>query len=389
MIQRTAKAPDRSFLLLGPRGTGKSTWLKQQIVPKLHIDLLNSTSYFELLHNPSSIRSQLQTLKPKDWVIIDEIQKIPALLDEVHWAYETLKIHFALSGSSARKLKKSGANLLAGRAIEQRMFPFIYPEIQKNWDLQTWVEWGSMPLIFQETKFRPNILTTYVQTYLRQELLEEGIVRKLEPFARFLQIAGIMNGQILNLENVARDSKVGRTTVNEYFQVLEDTLIGYRLPAYQGKIKVKEKTHPKFYFFDPGVARATASLAFDSVDNVWKGFAFETACLNEVRAYNYYHQKHRNLYYYAVQGGYEIDLIVEVKPQTLSQKAELILIEMKYSKKWDSKWSKPAIDFASQGKHKIKRMIGVYIGDKKLKNDHFEVLPIEDFLNDLHYGKIF
>ena len=218
-------------------------------------------------------------------MLIDEVQKVPELLDEVHHLYEERRLHFALSGSSARKLKRSGVNLLAGRAINRRMFPLTFPEYSSgNFSSDDLTEWGTLPLVLDQFEHRAETLSSYVDNYLRQELLEEGIVRNIEPFVRFLAVAGQMNGQTLNVENVARESKVGRTTVDKYFAVLVDTLIGFRLAAYQPSIRVNEVAHPKFYFFDAGVARAAAGLAFESLDKYYKGFLFETYLLNEVRA---------------------------------------------------------------------------------------------------------
>ena len=223
-FKRTLKRPGKSFLLLGPRGTGKSTWLRGHAF-KVYIDLLQTKERLKYLRDPSSLASTLAEVGPGEWVLIDEVQKVPELLDEVHSLYEEKKINFALSGSSARKLKRSGTNLLAGRAINRKMYPLIYPEYQgSKINLDDLIDWGTLPLVLDNWDYKEDTLLTYIDNYLRQELLEEGIVRSLEPFVRFLTIAGQLNGQILNVENIARESSVKRPTVDKYYQVLVDTI---------------------------------------------------------------------------------------------------------------------------------------------------------------------
>jgi predicted AAA+ superfamily ATPase len=222
--------------------------------------LLKSKNFLPLVQDPSSLANRVGHPKKGSRVFIDEVQKIPAL-------YEEKKFKFALSGSSARKLKRGGANLLAGRALQVFLFPLIYSEYQKIYNLDDAIDWGTLPLIVTDKENRKQTLETYVETYLRQELIEEGLIRKLDPFARFLQIAGLYSGQILNIENVARESHIGRTTIDKYFEILEDTLIGFRLPAFQEKAKTKEVQQPKFFFFDSGVSRACAGLLDDPTDS--------------------------------------------------------------------------------------------------------------------------
>ena len=208
-FQRTLERPGKSFLLLGPRGTGKSTWLRS-LNFKVIIDLLKTKDRLMYLQNPSLLASNLSEVGPGEWVLIDEVQKVPELLDEVHALYERKKINFALSGSSARNLKKSGTNLLAGRAINRKMYPLVYPEYRvAQTDFNDLIDWGTLPLVLDNWEYKEDTLLTYIDNYLRQELLEEGIVRSLEPFVRFLSVAGQLNGQILNVENIARESMVG------------------------------------------------------------------------------------------------------------------------------------------------------------------------------------
>ncbi|HWU42915.1 MAG TPA: AAA family ATPase [Bdellovibrio sp.] len=388
VINRLLELPDKSFLLFGPRGTGKSTLLKQKLKGAFEVNLLKASEFVPLSQNPSLLWEKLDHLKAGQWVVIDEVQKIPALLDEVHALYEEKKFHFALSGSSARKLKRGGANLLAGRALQNFLFPLVQKEYGRQWKLSEAVDWGTLPGVVTDPTNRVETLATYVETYLRQELMEEGLVRKLVPFSRFLKMAGLYNAQVLNVENIARESHVGRSTVDKYFEILEDTLIGFRLYPLQLGIQTKETTHPKFYFFDSGVARACAGLIFEEIDNVWRGFSFETQVLHEVRAYNHYQKKHREFFFYKVTGGVEIDLLIETRKKTLSKPRELLAIEIKFSQKWDRRWSQNLKAIRSSCPQ-IKKSIGVYIGKDILTQDGITIFPFHKFVELLYDGEFF
>lgn len=382
-IHRLLNLPKSSFMLLGPRGTGKSTLVRDQMDFDLQIDLLQSKNFLALSSNPSYLEDLTKNLKEKSWVFIDEIQKIPALLDEVHSLIESQKLNFALSGSSARKLRRQGANLLAGRAVSVQLFPLTFSEYKNVCSLKQAIEWGSLPQSISQPDLKKDYLASYVETYLREELIEEGILRKIDPFVRFLNICGMYNGQILNIENIARESFVGRSTVANYFEVLEETLIGYQLPSFQKKYNKKEVTHPKFYLFDNGVTRACSNLIYEDVDSVWLGFAFEALIVNEVRFYNKYLKKNKELFYYRYSGGYEIDLIIENKKKTLSNNAEYTAIEIKSSSKWDKRWNEPLMDFKEKSKGKVKKLIGVYTGKDILSQGDITILPAEVFLTQL------
>ena len=389
ILKRTFNAPDKSFFLFGPRGTGKSTWLRNHYSYDLYIDLLESGTFLNLTRNPSYLNQLVAPLKPGSKVVIDEIQKVAPLLDQIHLLYEEKKVHFALSGSSVRKLKRGASNLLAGRVLQNFLYPMTFAEYTGHYSPQEAIEWGTLPLVISEEKYRRETLNTYIETYLRQEIVEEGLIRKIEPFVRFLEVAGIMNAQVLNIENIARESGVSRSTVQTYFELLEDTLIGFKLLAFQANLKVKEVKRPKFYFFDPGVARACAGLINDPLDRTYKGYLLETLVLNEVRAFNCYHKKHRRLFYYHIANSYEIDLIIELKRSVLNSPAELICCEIKLAEKWNNRWCRPINDFAAHTKHKVTRKIGIYLGKDQLKIDDFEVYPLSIFLEMLHSNSIF
>ncbi len=388
-IERSLELPNKSFLLLGPRGTGKSTLLKMKVRPALEINLLKSSQYLPLQQNPSVLQEWTSHLKKGDWVVIDEVQKIPALLDEVHAIYEDKKLNFALTGSSARKLKRGNANLLAGRALQVYLFPLTWLELKDQFSLEAVLEWGSLPAVVTDPKNRKETLATYVETYLKQELVEEGIIRKLDPFVRFLGVAGKYNAQVLNVENIARESHLKRTTVDSYFEILEETLIASRLPALSLGLQTKEVRHPKFYYFDAGVARASAGLLFDATDSISKGYALETFILSELRAYNSYFKKERNIFYYKVVNGIEVDFVIETAKKTLSRSASYLAIEVKLGSQWDRRWSKALAGLVSNKQSKVKRGIGVYGGSRRFSQDGIDVFPVQDFLKDINAGKFF
>jgi predicted AAA+ superfamily ATPase len=262
-------------------------------------------------------------------------------------------------------------------------------ELGAEFDLRHAIAWGTLPLVVQDYAGARDVLSAYVHTYLREEIREEGLIRKVEPFVRFLEIAGIMNGQQLNAENVGRDAGVPRKTVVTYFAILEDTLMGHRLPAYQPAIKVREQVHPKFYWFDPGVARAAANRLYDPVDSTWLGHALETLIFHELRVYNHTFGRERPLAYYRSQSGAEIDFIVEVEKKTSARKPTVICIEVKHAKKWKRSWERPMRDFSASSKLKVARSLGLYLGDVTYHFEGVDVLPVPRFLEDLFAGKIF
>ena len=388
-FKRNLTLPQKSFFLFGPRGTGKSTLIRKTVPFKLEINLLKSSEFIPLSQNPSLLEERTGHLKRGDWVFIDEVQKIPAILDEVHALYEEKGLHFALSGSSARKLKRGAANLLAGRALQVFLYPLTFKEYGTYANLNEVLDFGTLPLILTDPVNRVETLSSYVETYLKQELIEEGLIRKLEPFIRFLKVAGLFNAQVLNVENIARESHIKRNTVDQYFEILEDTLIAYRLPAIKLGIQERETTHPKLYFFDSGIARASAGLLNEEADSVSRGFAFETQILQELRAYNHYQKKNRNFYYYKVSNGPEIDLLVELNPKTMSRAARYLAIEIKLSKKWDSRWSRQLNELKEKKGSKIESCIGIYQGKEILTQDGVTIYPFYSFLELLEQGKFF
>jgi uncharacterized protein len=389
VIQRILKLPTRSFFLFGPRGTGKSTWLKQVLLDAPRIDLLDASLYLELTRDPHRLEALIGAHRPQSWVVLDEIQKVPPLLDEVHRLMESRRWRFALCGSSARKLRRGGANLLAGRAITLNMEGFISAELGDDFDLMFSTNWGFLPAVQTDRKEAADILAAYVDTYLKEEIREEGFVRNVPPFVRFLAVAGLMNGQVVNGANIAREAAVPRATVDAYFSILTDTLIGHFLPAWRPSAKVREASHPKFYWFDPGVARAAAGLHRDPVEHAWKGTALETLIFHELRVHNEVSHKHRQIAYYRTPAGIEIDFVIETRKRQAGTPPHVVAIEVKLAPKWNRSWERPLRDLRGQDGIKVDRCFGVYSGDRSYDIDGVQVMPVAEFLETLHAGGIF
>ena len=254
-IRRVLETPKMSFFLFGPRGTGKTTWLRERFPNAHRIDLLNEALYQSFLADIGLFAQQLRAIERGSWVVVDEVQRIPALLNEVHRFMEERNLRFVLCGSSARKLKQSGTNLLAGRALRKFMHPFLPEELGTRFDLEEILCWGSLPVIWTAPD-KKGALEAYAVMYLKEEIKAEAIVRNLPAFARFFPLAALFHGQILNVSGLSRDAGVSRTTAAGYIEVLEDTLLAFRLPAYRAKLRVREQKHPKLYWVDPGLVRA-------------------------------------------------------------------------------------------------------------------------------------
>ena len=256
---RLTRTPGQSFFLLGVRGVGKSTWARARFPDAPHIDLLDEARYQDYLADPSLFAADLQPAPRGSWVVVDEIQRLPNLLNEVHRHIEDRRLNFALLGSSARKLRAAGVNLLAGRALHETMHPLTPAELGHDFDLDTALDTGTIPLVWV-AEDRRAVLESYVRLYLREEVRAEGLVRNLPGFARFLPVAALYHGQVVNISGIARDCGVARTTVQGYLDILEDTLLAFRLPAFQPRLRARERRHPKLYWVDPGLVRAVKRL---------------------------------------------------------------------------------------------------------------------------------
>lgn len=313
---------DKSFFLFGPRATGKSTLIHTQLGDEaLILDLLRNNLLMRLSDRPSDLEDLIAAAHPHPKVVvIDEIQKVPVLLNEVHRLIETQKLKFLLTGSSARALRRGGTNLLAGRAWIAHLFPLCSQEIP-DFNLDRYLRYGGLPSVYKNEKPQEE-LDAYVQTYLREEVLAEGIIRKLPPFARFLKVAALSNGTQVNLTQVGSDAQVSPSTVREYFSVLEDTLVGFYLEPWTSSKKRKASMTAKFYFFDTGVTHTLASTtALDRNSNLY-GTSFEQFIGMEIRAYLDYKRLKLPLTFWRTTHGVEVDYLmgediaVEVKSTT-------------------------------------------------------------------------
>lgn len=324
MFNRLFKSPEKlSFFLFGARATGKSTLLKELLPPAkaLWFDLLDLDLESRFQLDPMALEREILS-REKDhklqWVVIDEIQKIPKLLDIVHRQIERKRFRFALTGSSARKLKRGAANLLAGRATQNFLFPLTYRELGERFDLNEVLQWGSLPILFGLSNTdRVGYLKTYSQTYLREEVIAEQLIRNTAPFRAFLPIAAQCSGTIINYSKIARDTGSDPVTIKTYFEILEDTLVGFRLPAYEFSVRKQQRTSPKFYFFDLGVQRALANVVDIPVRprTYEYGQVFEQFIMLEVFRLNHYLRKDYELSYLQTKEGVEVDLIINIPRQ--------------------------------------------------------------------------
>ncbi len=381
MFTRELNKIETSAFLLGPRGTGKSTWIKENYKGNTVVyDLLNTTELIRLSREPALLYQETAHLPSGSWVIVDEIQKVPALLNEVHRIIEEKKIKFILSGSSARKLRESGVNLLAGRALTYNLFPLVSKEVSFELDLDKQISFGMLPSSFLATNPK-KYLQAYTETYLKEEVREEALTRNFGSFARFLEIAARQNGQLTNTTAIARDAGVARQTVQGYFDILVDTLIGYWLEPWKLKRTTKQVRHPKFFFFDSGVVRALSGRLPYPATSEELGPLFECFILNEIRAYLHYSELDYPLHFWRSQSGVEVDILLETAKG-------YVAIELKNGVRWEKKFNRGVHRLSEElGKNKV-TCFGVFMGERQLLIDNVIVYPALDFLRRLWRGEI-
>lgn len=370
MYSRTLEPPpDKSFFLFGPRGTGKSTLLRERFPEAVHLDLLDAEIHTALLASPQRLEGYLAP-KYKGWVVLDEVQKLPAVLDEVHRLIERRRLRFALTGSSARRLRRSDVNLLAGRALTLRLHPLTAAELGSDFDLQHSLRYGQLPAAYVERQPQA-FLKSYVQTYLREEVQQEGLTRNLGAFSRFLEAASFSQGSVLNVSAVARDSAVERKVVESYFGILDDLLLAVRLPVFQKRAKRKTVAHPKFYFFDAGVYRAIRPRGpLDTPEEI-DGAALETLVLQELRAVNDYHELGYELSYWRTPTGAEIDFV-------LHGERGLCAIEVKRAARLRD--GDLAALHVFRADYPMVRPLVLYTGHRAYREDGIRVLPVAEAL---------
>ncbi|MEY4066457.1 MAG: hypothetical protein RIR26_2665 [Pseudomonadota bacterium] len=354
MFQRSLRTTNQSsFFIFGARGTGKSTFIEKQLLPSwgivlptelsekgkwffqniYYLDLLNDDVEEALAKDPELLKREVAALPSKPhWVVIDEVQKIPRLLDVVQSMIERQKIKFILSGSSARKLKKEGANLLAGRAFEYSLMPLTSMELGNEFVLEDVLNFGALPSVFSfsGSEDKANYLRGYIRTYVRTEIQIEQLVRKLEPFREFLEVSAQMNGKILNFSKLSREVGVDVKTIQLYYLILEETYLGFRLPSFHKSIRKSQLISPKFYYFDIGIKRALEqSLRSQATPGTsYFGETFEHFLILEFFRLNRYLEADFRMSYFSTKEGAEVDLV-------LSRGSEVFFIEIKSSTQVD------------------------------------------------------
>ena len=299
---------ENSLFLWGARQTGKSTLLKARFPKARYYDLLNSNVSRALMRNPSLLKEQASLLPIGSIVIIDEVQKIPELLDEVHWLIENKGLRFVLSGSSARKLRRSGSNLLGGRALSNTLLPLVSAEVE-DFDIEKAMNYGTIPPHYL-AKRPVRLLQAYIDDYIQQEIVAESVLRNIASFSRFLEIAALSNTEIVNYTNIAAECGISAKTVKEYFNILQDTLFGFMLPAYTHNTKRRVVQSPKFYFFDVGIPNYLLNRFPLKPGTSDYGHSFEHLILQEIRAYLTYNHSRKQLSYWRTSTGLEVDCII-------------------------------------------------------------------------------
>ncbi len=380
LVSRLFQAPKESFFLFGPRGTGKSTWLRQTFPGATCIDLLDQQTFRTYLARPERLVEAVEGSPSSRTIIVDEIQKVPSLLDQVHRIIENAgrqKLQFILTGSSARKLKRSGTDLLAGRAILKTLHPFLAAELGKHFVLARSLELGMLPLVLGSSD-PVETLKSYVSLYLREEVQAEGLVRNVGNFARFLEAISFSQASLLNTSEVARECEVNRKTVDGFVEILEDLLLGFRLRVFSRRAQRRLAQHPKFYFSDVGVFRSVRPKGPLDTPGETGGACLEGLVAQHLRAWIAYSQADRALYFWRTKAGLEVDFIVYGEDTFLA-------IEVKRANKVSGKDVRPLLAFRED--YPRAKACLLYGGRQRLKVNGILCLPCEEFLRNLIPGE--
>ncbi|MBN1595672.1 ATP-binding protein [candidate division FCPU426 bacterium] len=362
----------KSCFLWGPRQTGKSWLIAHQIKADRVYDLLDGETFLQFTRNPSRLEAEL---RPSDRVVvIDEIQKVPGVLDQVHRLIEKRSVRFLLTGSSARKLRRGGVNLLGGRARARILHPFSQVELGKHFHLDRALAYGLLPAVFFSDSPRED-LKAYAGDYLAQEIAAEGLVRNIPAFSRFLEVAALCNSQMANYSKIASDAQVPRRTVQEYFQILKDTLLAFEISGWGASVKRKPIRAPKYYFFDVGLANYFQHRQMVSPGSPEYGAAFETYLAHELKTYCDYLQID-SLHYWRSQSGFEVDFVL----------GDEVAIEVK-AKKHVSERDLKGLQALKEEK-RLKKYLLVCMEARAWKHGNISVVPWREFLSDLWEGKV-
>ncbi|MCC7181314.1 MAG: ATP-binding protein [Acidobacteria bacterium] len=375
MFTRALRLPPpgrETFFLWGPRLTGKTTLLREAYPDGLWIDLLKADEYRRYLERPELLREEITQGSRPSQVVIDEVQKVPALLDEVHWLHEHRKIRFALCGSSARKVRRGAANLLGGRAVRYELHGLTAAEIGSNFDLVRLLNHGYLPS-FYEADRPERLAAAYVGDYLKEEVAAEGLVRNLPVFSSFLGAAALSDGDLVNFANIARECAVSGPTVKGHFGILVDTLLGRWLPAYTRRPKRRVIGAPKFYFADIGVVNHLARRGRMEPGGELFGKAFENWVFHELLAYNTYQERFADLAYWRLASGIEVDFIIgDMK----------VAIEAKATPRVTSDHLK-GLRHLRQDHPRARRVVVCLEPRRRTTEDGIEILPVAAFIGEL------
>jgi predicted AAA+ superfamily ATPase len=377
-LSRFCGTPEKSFFLFGPRGTGKSTWLRHELPDAVFVDLLKPETYRELQARPERLREIALGSPPKRTVVVDEVQRVPELLNVVHEVLERPGApRFVLTGSSARKLRRGGVDLLAGRALLRTLHPFMAAELAE-FRLDEALRFGLLPLVVAASD-PEDTLRGYAALYLEQEVQLEGWTRNIGNFARFLESISLSHGAVLNVSNVARECQIERKTAAGYVEIIEDLLLGFRVPVFTRRAKRQTAVHPKFYFFDAGVFRTLRPKGPVDVREGFEGAALEGLVAQHLRAWIAYGNRDAKIYYWRTRSGGEVDFVIYGE-------AGFWAIEVKNTTRVRPEDLGGLKSFAAD--YPECEPLLLYRGRERLKIDRIRCLPVEEFLRELKPSRL-
>lgn len=367
-----------TFFLWGPRQSGKTTLLRERYPDAVWVDLLKADEFRRYGTQPERLREELARSDAR-FVVVDEVQKVPALLDEAHWLHENRGVHFALCGSSARRLKRGHGNLLGGRALRRELFGLSARELGADFDLVRMLNQGTLPRIHASDRPRP-LLNAYVADYLKEEVMAEGLVRHLPPFSEFLNAAALTDTEQVNFTNLGRELGVSRETVRGYFEILCDTLVAGMLPPYRKRPKRRLSVAEKFYFHDVGVVNFLAKRGTLAPGGELFGKAFESWVFHELRCHNSYRERFAEFSFWRLSTGVEVDFIVNDLE---------CAIECKSSASVQTHHLKGLRELALEHPGVGRRIVVCREPKSRTTSDGIEILNVEDFLGELAAGGLF